>query len=151
MYKKVNASAHHGFQQSEKRGLETTHCFSQFLHLQQTSKRIQTPHSLFRDFGGRKNLHKSLVRQKSSSLSPSLSLCLSSGNHWDSLWKAVSEDNRSTNQRFWLYSVLSIAKLLGQRSGTARAGWMGKHPNTWRLQVGSSCCGQLQACYGKKC
>ena len=69
-------------------------------------KRIQTQRSLFRDLGGDKTF--TLVRQQSSSLSPSLNPCLSSGGNRS---RRLEDTQRSL-------TVKSMAELLGVHSGT---------------------------------
>ena len=75
---------------AEGHGLETSYCLPQFLHLQQSIKKIQTSHNLFRDLEQIK--HSQLVGQAAeikfeSKFKPLLVIL-------QSLLKAVPEDNR---------------------------------------------------------
>ena len=55
-------------------------------------KKIQTPHSFFCNIAGDNNFHNLLVRQQSSSLSPSYSPCLSFSHYLQGLFQKATED-----------------------------------------------------------
>ena len=78
-------------------------------------KWIQNPHSWFWDFGADKTstTHNLLVRQQSSSLSPSLSPCTGPAAHL-----AITPEGYSRRQSN-VFTAKSNAELLGQHSGIA--------------------------------
>ena len=110
-------------------------------------KRIQTPHSLLNfivGFWGRQNLHNPLARLQSSSLSPSSSPCQPVPVIWQSLQKAILEDN----WMFWLQNQW----LISWGSAPAQVGrvWLAS-TNTGCFLVCCSRCRQQPACLRKTC
>ena len=131
------------YSQSGKWRLVSTHLCPQFWRSKKNSNSIQFI-ELYSGVSEQINLYNTLVSRQSSSLSPSWSPCLSSGIDWQSLPKAIPEDNQS----FWLQ------KLFPSSWGRAPAqlGRVGQaSANTGYFQVGSSSCWQLPARLMKTC
>ena len=104
-------------------------------------KRIQTPYTLFWDFGPDKPLHQvynPLVRMHSSSLSPSSLLPVI----WQSLTKAIPEDNRK-------FDCKINGKALGAALLHSLGGLGGASINTGCFRVFGSRCWTLPACSKK--
>ena len=106
-------------------------------------KRIETPHRLFRDLGAGKTFTTRWsggTQWQISSLSPRLSPCWSSGNHYRRLFERQSK----------VLTAKSMAELLGARSGTAGGvGWASI--NTGCFRVGCSRCWQRLARLRETC